>query len=282
LLSEHFGISKTAGPGEVPDNVIFSFYAGAFVLLLSLMWTVIRTREYSPEELRRYDPPANDPSEAGGKGLSDILVNFVQMPKTMKQLGLVQFFSWLALFLMWVFMTPAIAQHIYRLEPGDTTSADYADAANWVGILFGTYNAVSALYALCLPLLSKRLGRKATHAFSLAAGGAGLASFYFISDPDWLLLSMTGVGFAWGSILAMPYALLASSIASNKMGVSMGIFNFFITFPQIIGGFFGGFMVKILFDGQAIFAIVMAGVFMAVGALAVLRVKESHVRKVSM
>src|SRR5690606_35419495 len=207
LLSEYLGISKIAEEGRVPDNVIFSFYVGAAVLLITLIWTVIKTKEYSPEELALYHP--KDILEVKSKGLISIFTDFANMPKAMKQLGLVQFFSWFALFSMWVFTTPAIAQHVYKLAPDDTSSINYADAANWVGILFGIYNAVSAIYALLLPTIARLTNRKTTHAISLIAGGIGLISMYFISDPFFLIFSMIGIGLAWGSILAMPYALLA-------------------------------------------------------------------------
>lgn len=273
LLSEYLGVSKVAAPGEIPDNVIFSFYAGAATLVATLLWTVFTTKEYTPEELHRYDPIEIDEEEEK-KGILTIFTDFSNMPKAMKQLGLVQFFSWFALFSMWVFSTPAIAQHVYKLMPDDTSSASYADAANWVGILFGVYNGVSAIYALCLPRIAKWTSRKTTHAFSLVMGGIGLLSIYFIEDPNMLIFSMIGIGLAWGSILAMPYAILSSSIPARKMGVYMGIFNFFITLPQIINGFFGGIIVKEIFGGQAIFALVMAGVLMIVAAVSVLYVQD--------
>ena len=149
--------------------------------------------------------------------------DFMAMPKTMKQLGLVQFFSWFDLFSMWVFSTPAIATHIYHVPASDTKSVTYQDAANWVGIIFGVYNGVSALYAFLLPAIANKVGRKMTHALSLIAGGLGLISIYFVQDPKVLIISMVGVGMAWASILAMPYAILAGSIPSHKMGVYIGI-----------------------------------------------------------
>jgi maltose/moltooligosaccharide transporter len=175
---------------------------------------------------------------------------------------------------MWVFTTPAVAQHIYKIAPGDTTSAQFADAGNWVGILFGIYNGVSAIYALCLPTIARVTSRKKAHAFSLTMGGLGLISIYFIQNPDFLILSMVGVGLAWGSILAMPYAILAGSIPARKIGVYMGIFNFFITFPQIVNGLFGGLIVKTFYNGEAIYAIVLAGIFMLLGAVSVLFVQD--------
>lgn len=273
IFSEYLGVSKTAAPGHVPDNVIYSFYVGAFVLAAALLWTVVSTKEYSPEERAKFYPEDEEADEQ--KGILSIFTDFSKMPVTMRQLGLVQFFSWFALFSMWVFTTPAVAEHVYKVTPGDTSSVAFADAANWVSLLFGIYNGVSAIYALMLPAIARKTSRKIAHAFSLTAGGIGLLSIYFIQDPKLLIFSMIGIGLAWGSILAMPYAILSGSIPARKMGVYMGIFNFFITFPQIVNGFFGGMIVKQLFHGQAIFSIVMAGVLMLLGAVSVLYVKDS-------
>ena len=276
LLANYLGISKTAAPGQIPANVIVSFYTGAFVLIASLLWTIFKTREYTPEEYARFYADESAEDKNGDEGLLSIFNDFSKMPKTMKQLGLVQFFSWFALFSMWVFMTPAIAQHVYKVLPTDTSSVKFADAGNWVGVLFATYNGVSAVYALFLPTIAKLTSRKITHAVSLIAGGAGLMSIFFITNPNMLIISMVGVGLAWGSILAMPYAILAGSIPVKKMGVYMGIFNFFITFPQIINGFFGGWLVKNIFDNQAIYAIVLAGIFMFCAAVSVLYVQSEE------
>ena len=198
----------------------------------------------------------------------------------MRQLGLVQFFSWFALFSMWVYSLPAIAQHIYHVTPGDTSSSRFADAGNWVSFIFGIYNGISAIYALFLPAIARATSRKTAHAISLTAGGLGLLSIFFIQNPDYLLLSMVGIGMAWGSILAMPYAILSSSIPAKKMGVYMGIFNFFITFPQIVNGLFSGMIVKEVFSGQAIYAIVLAGIFMIFAAISVLYVNDSKAKAV--
>lgn len=271
ILAEWMGVSKTAEAGQVPDNVIYSFYFGALVMIGAIVWTVFTTKEYDPKTYAQFHPEA---SEEESKSIWSIFTDFSKMPKTMWQLGLVQFFSWFALFSMWVFTTPAIAQHIYKIAPGDTSSEQYADASNWVGILFGVYNGVSAVYALLLPTLARWTSRKMAHAFSLIAGGAGLISIYFIKDPNLLLFSMVGVGLAWGSILAMPYAILSGSIPPKKMGVYMGFFNFFITFPQIVNGIFGGPIVKEIYKGEAIYALVLAGFLMICGAIAVLYVQD--------
>ena len=192
----------------------------------------------------------------------------------MRQLSWVQFFSWFGLFGMWVFATPAIAQHIYGLPYTDSHSPLYQNAGDWIGILFGVYNLVSAFYAFALPYIAKKLGRKKTHATSLIIGGLGLLSIYIMPDKNWLLVSMVGVGIAWASILAMPYAILAGSISPKKMGVYMGIFNFFIVIPQIINALIGGPLVKYAYNNQAIFALMLSGVSFLVAAALVYKVKD--------
>ena len=266
IFAEFFGVAKTADAGEVPLNVNLSFYTGAIVFLIAIIWTVVTTKEYPPDK--------HEARDTTKKGLAQVFSDFATMPKAMKRLGLVQFFSWFALFSMWVFSTPAIATHIYHVPPGDTSSTTYQDAGNWVGIIFGVYNGVSALYAFLLPAIALRLGRKMTHTLSLVAGGVGLISIYFIQDPNLLILSMVGVGMAWASILAMPYAILAGSIPPYKMGVYMGIFNFFITFPQIINGVIGGPIVKYFYNSQAIYSLVMAGVFLIIAGFCVRFVED--------
>jgi maltose/moltooligosaccharide transporter len=205
--------------------------------------------------------------------IKTIIKDIRKMPQTMRQLGWVQFFSWFALFSMWVFTTPAIAEHIYHLPATDTASAAYAEAGNWVGVLFGVYNGVSAVYALLLPKIAINLGKKRTHALSLLVGGLSLVAILFIQDKYWLLLPMVGIGMAWGSILAMPYAILASSLPPRKMGVYMGIFNFFITIPQIVNGLLGGLILKYFYHSNAIYSLVMAGGFMILGAFAMMKVR---------
>ena len=276
ILAEGFGWGKTAGEGEIPLNLIISFVVGAAIMLGSILWTVVTTTEYSPEELEEFDSEEleSEVVEEEKPSLIHIFRDFASMPETMKQLGLVQFFSWFALFSMWVFTTPAIAEHVFGVAKGDTSSPLFQEAGNWVGVIFGVYNAVSAVFAFFLPKITASMGRKKTHAISLILGGLGLISIYFIQDKYWLLLSMVGIGIAWASILAMPYAILAGSIPAKKMGVYMGIFNFFITFPQIVNGIIGGPIVKYLYGGQAIWALVTAGVFMLLGAWSVMRVND--------
>jgi maltose/moltooligosaccharide transporter len=270
IFAEFFGVAKVAASGEVPYNVTLSFYIGAVVFLIAILVTVVTTKEFPPDE---YVKSSHD-EQPSKKGLLQLVSDFSAMPKTMKQLGLVQFFSWFALFSMWVFTTPAVATHVYGLPQSDHSSVQYQDAGNWVGIIFGVYNLVSAIYALFLPAIALKVGRKTTHAISLVAGGIGLISIYFIHDPNLLILSMVGVGMAWASILAMPYAMLAGAIPSHKMGLYMGFFNFFITLPQIANGIIGGPIVKHLYGSQAIYSIVTAGIFLLLGAFFVRFVED--------
>ncbi len=266
IFAEFFGIGKgSVAEGEIPFNVTLSFYVGAAIFLIAILWTIITTREHKDLHAESIEPSG---------GISEILKDFVKMPRTMKSLGLVQFFSWFALFTMWVFTTPAIATHVYGLPGTDHSSATYQNAGNWVGIIFGIYNGISAIYALFLPTIALKLGRKRTHALSLIAGGIGLISIYFVSDPLYLIFPMIGIGIAWASILAMPYAILAGSIPPFKMGIYMGLFNFFITLPQIVSGIVGGPIVKYLYNSQAIFSIVMAGVFLLIAAFCVRFVED--------
>ncbi len=273
VFANWIGIAQTAAPGHVPNNLLFSFYTGGLVLIASIVWTVIRTKEYPPEVYATFHAEETE-VKVKRSGLSEIFTDLVNMPKTMRQLGIVQFFSWFALFSMWVFTTPAIAAHIYHLPATDTSSLAYNKAGNWVGVLFGVYNATSAIYALLLPRIVRNTSRKKTHAFSLAMGGLGLISIFFIQNDYLLILPMIGIGLAWGSILAMPYAILSSSIPAKKIGVYMGIFNFFITFPQIVNGIIGGPIVKYLYNGNAIYALIMAGVFMFLAAISALFVQD--------
>lgn len=420
ILANWFGVRDVADEGKIPDNVIYSFICGAVILLGAIIWTVSTTKEYPPEEQAKYTGTEVNPKNEGGLG--DIWKDFKAMPKTMRQLGLVQFFSWFALFSMWVFSTPAITRSKYDMnipkenlvsvsklldtlsagskkedaekfekikkqtadyltanasntgslfveanyaaffsknkivpekkliddfltglkanpvkedeyekivkelealkvkhaDPSDKNDeaigyntfiycvtnikadpvvssmmpqlnvvgnmkkvgSEYNKGANWVGILFGIYNGISAIFAFFLPLIAKRIGRKMTHAVALFCGGLGLISIFLINDPNWLIISMAGVGIAWASILAMPYSILAGAIPGNKMGIYMGIFNFFITFPQIVNGIFGGLIVKHIYNNQPIYALVLAGVFMLCAAVSVVYVYDPSPIKV--
>ncbi|MCP9200954.1 MFS transporter [Gramella sp. GC03-9] len=274
-MTNWFGISNQAEVGEVPLHLLLSFVIGAAILVGSILVTVITTREYSPEELDAMEEPGEvEVAETEKSSLMDIFSDFSKMPETMRQLSWVQFFSWFGLFGMWVFSVPAIAHHIYGLPVTDSSSETYNNAGDWVGILFGIYNGVSAIFAFFLPAIALKLGRKKTHMISLIIGGLGLLSIYVMPDEDWLILSMVGVGIAWASILAMPYAILAGSIPARKMGVYMGIFNFFIVIPQIINALIGGPMVKYLYGGDPIYALMTSGVSFLIAAILTLRIHD--------
>lgn len=205
-------------------------------------------------------------------GLVEVMDDLNYLPSKMKQLAIVQFFSWFALFSMWIYSTPALAQHIYNTT--DTASAEYNKIGNWVGVMFAFYNGFAALFAFLLPVLAKKYSRPITHMIALIAGGLGLISYLLFKNENLLIISMAGVGLAWSSILAMPYSMLTQSLPSHKMGVYMGIFNFFIVIPQILAATLLGFFTKHLFGNHAIYALALGGCSMLVAALLCLRIKD--------
>ena len=205
-------------------------------------------------------------------GLYSIMHDLFHMPRVMRQLAIVQFFSWFGLFSMWIYSTSAVTSHHYGTS--DTTAALYNDGANWVGVLFSVYNGFAALAAIGIPFIANRLGCRPCHMVYLALGGAGLISFYFISDPQMLIVSMIGVGIAWASILSLPYALLSKNLPANKMGVYMGIFNFFIVIPQLVAASILGLLLTEFFGGRAIWCLVVGGVSMIVAGLATMLVDK--------
>lgn len=258
------GISNEAPEGFVADNVIYSFYVGAAFLLITILYTIFTTREYSPKEFAEF---ADGKEVVEGKSkFSDIFKDFGKIPDQMKKLGLVQFFSWFALFTMWVFTTNALATHHFGLSPDDTHSKAFNEAGNFTGKLFGQYNLWAIPFAFLLTPIAQKIGKKQTHALALFCGGIGLILMNFITK-DSLWISMIGLGFAWASILAMPYAMLIDSIPARKMGIYMGIFNFFIVIPQIINGIFGGPIVANLFGKMAMGYVVVGGVCMILAAI---------------
>jgi maltose/moltooligosaccharide transporter len=278
ILNKYLHVSNQAPEGVVASNVKIAFYIGAAVFIFSILWTVFKTKEYPPAEYEKYH--GKHETEKGKSGLSSILTDFKRMPRTMRQLGLVQFFSWFALFGMWVFTTDSIATHIFHLPIEDKSSTSYREAQDWTGVVFGVYNLVSAIYALLLPSIAAKIGRKRTHAINLIIGGIGLISFFFAPNKEFLLFSFACVGIAWASILAMPYVILSSSIPAGKMGIYMGIFNFFITIPQILNGLVGGPMVKHLYNNQPSYALVLSGIFMLCAAASVIYVYDPGAIKI--
>ncbi len=267
------GVSNQAPEGIAPDNVIYSFYVGAFLLIATILWTLFTTKEYAPKEFNAYHGTEETEEKPG---FGEIFKNIGNMPKKMKQLATVQFFSWFALFSMWVYTTSAVSTHVFGLPIEDSSSKTFNDAGDLVGTMFAVYNFVSAIYAFALPAIARKLGRKTTHAMSLIIGGLSLASIFLIGNPDLLLIPMIGVGIAWASILAMPYAMLANAIPNGKMGIYMGIFNFFIVLPQIFNGIIGGWLVKYTYNDQPILAIVVAGVCFIIAAFATFLIDDKE------
>jgi maltose/moltooligosaccharide transporter len=417
MMTNWFGIANTAPEGVIPPSVKWSFYVGGLVFFLAVMWTIYRTKEYSPEQLAEFERAEateakleqieiERPSGAVmakqkmrqapfimlvGVGLSALIFqmgwakelyilsggfiiyalligiaavmqkdgskngftivfdDLYLMPKTMKQLSVVQFFSWFALFAMWIYTTAGLTSHVYnmnlsadevaqlstinmewalggdgeewwdripviqeelnryqqKIEHGDEEVSatmrvvnyfldkdrslslneplkerleyiqlQYNTGADWVGILFAMYNGFAAIVAFLLPVIAGKTSRKTTHAISLVFGAIGLISIYFITDPIYILISMVGVGLAWASILAMPYAILAGALPANKMGVYMGIFNFFIVLPQILAASILGFLVGTLFGGEAIYALILGGLTWIIAAILVMFVDD--------
>ncbi len=271
VLTNWFGVPNTAPKGEIPPSVVFSFTAGAVAFLGAVCWTVFRTREYPPEDLDEF---RRRRVEQRGifRGGAEILASLRGMPGTMRELAVVQFFSWFALFCMWIYTTGAVTSHLYHTS--DPTTAGYNEGADWVGVLFAVYNGFAAIAAFAIPALARRTSRKTAHAFSLLCGGAGLVSMSVLPDPHLLLLSMVGVGIAWASILSMPYAILAGALPPEKMGVYMGIFNFFIVIPQIAAAGILGSLMKFLLGNDPMNAVLLGGGSLIVAAVAVIFVRD--------
>ena len=208
--------------------------------------------------------------------LHNVVNDLYLMPRVMKQLAVVQFLSWFALFAMWIYTTAAVTEHHYGTT--DTASALYNEGANWVGVLFAAYNGFAALAALLIPRLAATLGRRGAHLVGLWCGALGLVSIRFIDDPAMLVVSMVGVGVAWASILSLPYAMLSQAVPPRKMGIYMGIFNFFIVIPQILAASVLGIFVRVLFDGHSIHALALGGALLFLAGLATLRVDDREER----
>jgi maltose/moltooligosaccharide transporter len=262
ILLTWWGVKNMPAPGEkVAPTVIWAFYFGGAALLLSVLWTSFRTKEYPPKEFAEY----NNLTEEDQKTKTPFLTLLKNTPKTMLELGVTQFFSWFALFLMWVYTTNGIAQNIWQTT--DANSIEFNDAGNWTGVIFAVYSVFAAIYSSAITPLANRFGRKNIYMFSLLCGGIGLFSIMFISNKYLLILPMVGVGVAWAAILALPYAILSSSLPAKQTGVYMGIFNATITIPQIAAGLLGGLFVKYIFGGNSIYMIALAGVSMFIAGI---------------
>src|SRR4030042_468196 len=243
FLTNVLGVENVAPDGQVPPSVIWSFYVGGTVLIISVLVTVFKTREYSPAEFKQFSPP----EEQEKKQNTSFWGTLKSMPKTMLQLAVVQLFAWFALYLMWVYTTPAVAQHYWHTAIGDASSEAYNEAGNWVGIIFGTYSLFAALFSIIMPWLTRKFNRKAVYSFLFFVGALGYFSMYLFHNPNQLIISMIGVGIAWAAILSLPFAILSSALPASKMGVYLGLFNFTIAGPQLLSGLLGGPMLKNFF-----------------------------------
>jgi len=271
LFSDVFGVSNVPVDGAIPDTVRYAFYVGALAYLLSVMWTVFTADEIPPDNLEQFRA---ERLQARGfvNALKEIFGGFFRMPKTMVQLALVQFFTWIALFAMWIYTTSAIAENAFGTT--DAQSAAFQAAGNWTGIMFAVYNGVSALAAFILPVFARRTSRKFVHMTCLIIGGVSLLSIFAIHDPRMLMVPMVGVGIAWASILTMPYAILAGVLPAKRMGFYMGVFNFFIVIPQIVSGLLLGFVTKHFFGGHTVSTLALGGACMVLAGLLTLIVRE--------
>ncbi|MDR3057983.1 MAG: MFS transporter [Dysgonomonas sp.] len=264
------GIQNIPEAGEkVAPSVIWSFYIGGTALLLTVLWTSFKVREYPPKEYEEYNNITEE--EKQKKSFFEILKS---TPKTMLQLAVVQFFSWFALFLMWVYGIGGIAENVWHTT--DPLSEAYNEAGNWNGVLSGVYGIFAAVFSIFMAKIADRLGRKKVYSFSLLLGALGLASMFIFEDKYMLLISMIGVGIAWASILAMPYAILSAALPASKMGVYMGIFNATITIPQIVAGLTGGLLLKYIAGGSSIIMLIVAGVSMLLAAISVAFVQDKN------
>lgn len=264
------GIQNIPAIGEkVAPSVIWSFYIGGTALLLTVLWTSFRVKEYPPKEYEEYNNITEE--EKLKRSFIDILKS---TPKTMLQLAVVQFFSWFALFLMWVYSIGGIAENVWHTT--DPLSQAYNDAGNWNGVLSGVYGIFAVVFSVFMARIADKLGRKKVYSFALLMGALGLASMYIFDDKYMLLVSMLGVGIAWAAILAMPYAILSAALPASKMGVYMGIFNATITIPQIVAGITGGLILKYVVGGSSVSMLVVAGVSMLLAAISVAFVQDKN------
>ncbi|HEY3739864.1 MAG TPA: MFS transporter, partial [Bryobacteraceae bacterium] len=262
-----------AGPraeGTIPLAVRLSFYIGAAAFFGAVLYTILTTREYPPEDMKKLEQSKKDNAIAG------ILADIKAMPETMRRLAVVQLFTWLGLFCMWLYFPVAVAHNVFGAP--DEKSPLYQQGVEWAGLCFGMYSAVCFVFSLFLPALAESLGKKRTHMLCLLCGALGLISVAFIHDYRLLLLSMTGVGIAWASTISMPYAMLAGALPEAKIGVYMGIFNFFIVLPEICASLAFGKIMQLMLNNNRLAAVIAGGCFMIVAALLVLRVNEVRVR----
>jgi len=265
-----WGVANIPAEGQkVADSVVWSFYIGGAILFATVIWTAFTTKEYPPKQYEEFNEVTEE--EKGQK--KDILSLLKDAPTAFWQLGIVQFFSWFSLFVMWVYTTSGIAQNVWGTNPADSTSAAFNEAGNWTGVIFAFYSFIAAIYSLMIPKIAAKIGRKSTYMYSLILGGIGLLSMVYFDDKNMLFISMVGVGIGWAAILAMPYAILSGALPASKMGVYMGLFNGTITIPQIAAGILGG-VILMAVGNSAIWMLGIAGLSMIIAGVTVSFVKE--------
>jgi len=271
LFTNWFHLGAGATGHAIPLTVRLSFYMGAAVFFGAVLWTIVTTKEYPPEDMQAFRR-MKAAKRSLAANAAEILDSIAKMPKTMRQLAPVQILTWLGLFCMWLYFPVAVARNVFGAP--DTTSPLYSTGVEWGGICFGLYSAVCFAFAFFLPSIARALGRKHAHSLCLIAGGIGLISVAFIHNKYVLLLTMVGVGIAWASTLSMPYSVLAGSLPKEKTGVYMGIFNFFIVTPEIIASLFFGWVMNHLLHNNRLTAVVAGGCFMLAAALLMQRVLD--------
>ncbi len=264
FFTNYLGFSNTAPEGVIPDSVKYSFFIGSIVFFLSVLWTVVSSSENPPEDMEQWEKEKRE-TKGVFTGIKQIFKGISQMPVIMTKLAAVQFFTWLALFSMWIYTTSSIAQNVFGTN--DSSSKAFQDAGDWVGVMFTVYNGISAVAAFLLPMLAQKIGKAFTHLICLFIGGLSLIALFFIQDKTMLLVPMFGVGLAWASILTMPYTILAGNLPADKMGFYMGVFNFFIVIPQILAAALLGWVIKLLFQNQSVFAMLIGGFSMLLSAI---------------
>jgi maltose/moltooligosaccharide transporter len=274
LAFRRFGVSGNTESG-IPLTLKYAFQLGAAAFLIAVLWTVFTTKEYPPEDMEEFERMRRE-KKGLAAGLSEIMTALREMPRTMRQLAPVQIFTWLGLFCMWLFYVPAVARHVFGAV--DPQSEAYTHAVEWGGFAMSFMNITCFAVAFLLPKLAKATSRKTVHALCLICGALGLLSVYFISNAWMLVVSMVGVGIAWASILSMPYAILSGALPAARMGVYMGVFNFFIVIPEITQALTFGPLIRGIFGENnprsPLYVVLVGGCFMLLAALLVTRVRD--------
>jgi len=274
IMSDVFHVSKVSVDGSIPASVKYAFYLGGSIFFAAVFYTILTSKEYPPAEIPLEDK-IKESNKGFGAGITEILHSIGNMPTRMKQLAIVQFFTWPGLFLMWFYYNAAVARTVFHAT--GTTDPRYVEGTNFGGLTLSYYSIITFLFALVLPAIAKKLGRKLTHTICLFCGAVGLISVRFVTNKYQLYFCMTGVGIAWSSILSMPYAMLAGVLPPNKVGIYMGIFNFFIVLPEIIASLFFGWIMEHWLNNDRMLAVEIGGGLMILaGVLCYLLVKDNR------